>query len=196
MVEPLYKKCLACFYIVNHKQNTTCPICKKESILENFPVHAALGFLNLAEVGVFGTDEYNQYYFNELQGSSLYICALHEILLESFLSDYLSLIGTPKKVTELLINSNQGQEKMSRLFGKLTGVTLKEAITLVEEEKFYLCLKRVISGRNHYIHGNYHALDDIDIEDIKYLCSEILNVYVDIQNKFLVSNCDSRGVVL
>jgi len=186
----MYRKCNCCFFIneINEKALTfNCTLCSNNNLeeTEEYPVPAAKGFLQQAEVNVFGSDEYTQYMFHELQSACLFLCSLYEILLESTLSDYLEKLSTPDVVCELIFESNQGQEKLTKMFKHLTSNSLKDLFLQNKEPLLYDYIKKIIKGRNHYIHGEYGALDNIETETLEYVCNNMVSGFVKIQNRLI-----------
>ncbi|MEK4750418.1 hypothetical protein NST77_23270 [Niallia sp. FSL W8-0177] len=172
----MYKKCNKCFYItelIDNKYN--CINCNNSNIEEtsSYPVPAALKFLDLIETNTYDLESHDVYidlyYFEGFESSSIFLCATYEILLESLIYDRLKLMKTPRIVAELLLQSNQGQDKMGRLYTAIVeqGRNIKKLFKVIEQEEFYNLLYKFIKTRNQYIHGDPTAFknSELDAED-------------------------------
>ena len=188
-----YNKCDTCGYITKISVLTSdkeCFNCKSEyqaNWLE-YPSPAAKGFYHQFTAGVYSYEEYvaEAYDFHEIQPTCLFLCALYELLLAGLTSDILKSYSVPQKVIDLILDSNNGQNKMALVFRELEDTTLKEAIVNNCNPLFYDKMQLIIQGRNKYIHGNYSALDHITIDDLHYIVENIIEVFVKLHNKFVV----------
>ncbi|MFE4243881.1 hypothetical protein [Peribacillus butanolivorans] len=109
-------------------------------------------------------------------------------MLETLIFDELNSIKIPNYVSELLLNSNQGQEKMGRLFAKLVGEkSIKAVFRLISSEDFHDKIKEIIGARNSYIHGNPRAFKDSDLEaeDLKIIADSMIDIFVILNNSFV-----------
>lgn len=92
-------------------------------------------------------------------------------------------------ISLLLINSNQGQEKMGMLLASLleVGNSIKAVFKRIDREEFYVKLQQIIRVRNSYIHGDHRAFRDseVEAEDLKYVCDSIIDVFVMLNNVYV-----------
>lgn len=185
----MYFQCNKCFFITNvskdDKNDKVCPKCNNSSEWVEYPIPAASGFLNQAFVNIYSYEDYIPYDFHELQAACLFLCALYEILLEGLVTNLMCSMGTHSKIIDLVLNSNRGQEKVSLVFKNLSGITIKEGF-FAKDSHFYDYMKEIIENRNKYIHGCYSAFDQIKEDKIKYICSNIIELFVFLNNQYCV----------
>lgn len=188
----MYYQCKKCLYIIdaNKKQNNKVCI-KCGNSLNNewleFPAPAASGFMNQAAVNIYD-DDMNPYDFHELQSGCLFLCALYEILLMGLISNLMHSINTPMNVVNMVLESSDGQAKLSNVFKSLSGTSIKDGMNLSGDKKIYDYMNEIIKGRNKYIHGDYSGLDHIQKERAQYIYENIIETFVFLHNNYCVKD--------
>ncbi|EFU39326.1 hypothetical protein PVOR_25243 [Paenibacillus vortex V453] len=195
----MYKVCLLCSYIskVEKDQSFECEKCsnRDDACTSPFPKPAAQNFLNHPYSMLYDLEDVDNwielFHFNGFETSGLFLCSAYEVLLESMINDVLKAMNTNEKVSELLLNSNQGQERMGRLLASLleVGNSMKTVCKRIEQEEFYGKMQKIIKVRNSYIHGDHKAFRDseVEAEDLKYVCDSIIDVFVTLNNQYVYS---------
>ncbi|WP_352921166.1 hypothetical protein [Peribacillus simplex] len=190
----MYRKCNTCSFIskFNKNEELKCKQCGSADELTIYPVQAAVDFLERVDTNIYDLDDpdvlIDLYNFEGFETTSLFLCTAYEVLLETLISDELNSIKIPNYVSELLSNSNQGQEKMGRLFAKLVGEkSIKAVFRLISSEDFHDKIKEIIGARNSYIHGNPRAFKDSDLEaeDLKIIADSMMDIFVILNNSFV-----------
>lgn len=192
----MYRKCNKCLTVsvYNKSQNFKCSNCNNVDIEQTtkYPIDAAKSFLDAADTNVHDLDDINVQIdlinFEGFETTSLFLCTAYEVLLESLISDYLMLINTPKKVANLLVNSNQGQWKMGKLFSDLIGFkSIKSVFKEINQKEFFTLLQELINTRNAYIHGDHQAFKNSKLKDVhlKYICDSMIGIFVTLHNTYI-----------
>lgn len=193
----MYKKCKYCSYVSEFmtKVSLDCKMCGKtdEKNFVDFPIQGAQKFLNQVEANIHDLNDidvqFDLNYFEGFETTSLFLCATYEVLLENLILDILRSLGTPIVVSELLINSNQGQDRMGKVLANLTGTgkSAKAVFESINELNLFEKLHSIITTRNKYIHGNPDAFKHSDIKDtdLKYVSDNIINVFKEMNNNFV-----------
>ncbi|MDF2606226.1 MAG: hypothetical protein K0S34_416 [Bacillales bacterium] len=172
-----------------------CKSCGNTSEIDMhiYPIEAASSFLDFVDRNIYDIEDFNVqfdlYNFEGFETTSLFLCTAYEVLLETLIIDLLNAMKTPKKVAELLITTNQGQEKMGRMLAYLIGKgkTIKPVFEHIGYEKFHSKLKKLIKYRNSYIHGDHRAFKDsnIEAEDLKFISDSMIIAFVELNNLFV-----------
>jgi hypothetical protein len=193
----MYRKCGLCSYVseVKRDQSYRCEKCQnsKEENSVVFPSSAATRFLTQADAHIYDLDDvsgqYDLYHFEGLETTALFLCTAYEVMLESTISEVLNSMKTPEIVSELLLNSNQGQDRMGKILASLlnTNKSIKSVFKQINCEDFHDKLHEIIKARNSYIHGNHRAFKDSDIvaEDLKFVADSMIDVFIAINNSYL-----------
>lgn len=196
----MYKVCLLCSYISKIKKNQLfeCEKCsnRDDTCTSPFPIAAAENFLKRPDSLLYDLEDVDNqielYHFNGFETSGLFLCSTYEVLLESLINDVLKAMNTNEKVSELLLDSNQGQERMGRLLSSLleVGNSMKTVCKRIDQEEFYGKMQKIIKVRNSYIHGDHKAFIDseLEAEDLKYVCDSIIDVFVTLNNEFVYNS--------